>query len=89
MMTMTLSANLHHFTLDSLSKRGTDRAAVEEWAESQAPRVFAGESLTDLVDRLDGMSWGELVVDLGTSYDSPTYRRLRGIVARAVRECRV
>jgi hypothetical protein len=91
MMSLTLSPTHHIFTLKSLSKRGADRAAFEDWAESQAPRVVEGESLDDVLDRLDGSSWrvgySMSTVDLGSSMASPVYRRLRSLLARVVREC--
>lgn len=91
-MSTTLSPARHIFTLESLSKRGADRAAFEDWAESQAPRAIDGESLDDVLDRLDGSTWSVGysmgTVDLGSSMVSPVYRRLRSILARVVRQCR-
>jgi hypothetical protein len=80
----------HHFTLESLARKGVDFAKFQQWCIDLAPRVINNhEPYDDVLERLDGATWAPgTEVELPTSFASPVWRRMRGILARVVKDCR-
>lgn len=89
----TLAPATHEFTLESISKNGSDRAQFEAWCEAYAYRVMDGAtSYDDAIDALDGEPWtvnGERrEIELPGTYSHPIFVRLRSIFGQVVRELR-
>ena len=90
----TLAPATHEFTLESISKNGSDRAQLEAWCADEAPRAGrGGMTFDDIIDRLDGATWyvdGERrEVELPGTYSDPIFVRLRSIFGQVAREIRV
>lgn len=83
----------YRFTVESLAKGGRDFEAVERWFESEIDRLDKGYTYDDLLDLMEKDPWWDengqrRPLDLGTSTDSPVYRRLLAIARRIRRETR-